>query len=182
MPEFRNGKKTARNLPVRVTDTDGEAYVIDGECDEAIEKLRGKSSRSPVEHHMNERTLRRLNTLQDCYAHKVVGTVYARTGQPDIICCYKGRMYCLEGKTRNPRWNKSIFSDVRPHQRAALVAWNQAQARIGIYSSPDEAVAILEAFLAAEASGMPDVHAYWIWCDQDGKPELHHVDTIQMRD
>lgn len=156
---------------------DGTFLEIDGVAKTVVAELKGKGKSSPKEHLINKKACDALNAIEGCHAHKVVGTVYSRTGQPDIICCYKGQMYALEGKMRNKL--ASPISIVKPHQRAALKEWCAAGARVGIYTTAEEAVKMLTAW-----DGSEDVlnDRFWLWYGIDGNEIWKYVDDIPTRD
>jgi len=83
--------------------------------------------------------LRWLNSLPDCKAINIHGSVYMERGTPDIIGCYKGRIFLFECKADK--------GSLRPDQVIRLKQWTNAGALALEIRSLDEAKnALWEAF------------------------------------
>jgi hypothetical protein len=162
------------NKSKRVVDSDGRSNEITADVISEINGLRGKGKSSPRENPMNDKAREALLKVPGCHCYKVVGTVYGTTGQPDLFACYKGQLYCLEGKVRNPL--ATPIAGVRPNQRSTLKRWCAAGARIGVYTTPEEAVSMLEAW---DAFGKD--HTFWLWYGAEGNRIWKHVDEIEMK-
>jgi hypothetical protein len=167
--------KPFRHKQARAVLEDGTSLEIDGKTKTVVAELKGRSKSSPKEHTINKKACDLLNSIEGCHAHKVVGTVYSTTGQPDIIACFRGQMFALEGKVRNKL--VTPIGNVRPNQRAALKEWCAAGARVGIYTTPEEAVSMLTAW--GDSGSHED---FWLWYGNEGNAIWKHVDDIPTRD
>lgn len=92
----------------------------------------------PTEKSIVKGILDYLNRLPYCRAIKMQGT-YRRGGEPDIFCCYKGRMVLLEVKRPG---NKPTML-----QEATLGMWHEAGAVTAVVYSVDDVKKVLEAIL-----------------------------------
>ena len=90
----------------------------------------------PTEKSIVKSILEYLKTVPKCRAIKMQGT-YRRGGEPDIFCCYKGRMVLLEAKRPG---NKPTML-----QEATLKMWAEAGAVAAVVYSVDDVKEILEA-------------------------------------
>lgn len=72
-----------------------------------------------------------LNSLLECKAINIHGSVYMERGTPDIIGCYKGRMFLFECKADK--------GSLRPDQVIRLRQWKEAGALALEIRSLDEA-------------------------------------------
>jgi Holliday junction resolvase len=79
--------------------------------------------------------LRWLNSLPGCKAINIHGSVYMERGTPDIIGCYKGRMFLFECKTD--------IGQLRPDQIIRLQQWRRSGAAAVEIRSLDQAKEIL---------------------------------------
>jgi Holliday junction resolvase len=68
--------------------------------------------------------------------HKVVGGVYGRRGEPDLIGCIRGRCFAFEVKRPGNKPTKL--------QLARLVEWNRADAITGVVYSASKVVEALK--------------------------------------
>lgn len=89
------------------------------------------------------RTLRALRQLPQTYAVKNHGGMYGRGGQPDIIGCHCGRLFAIEGKLPG--------QSLRVRQRVELARWARAGARVGRFTTVDEALAIVQGGQSGQA-------------------------------
>lgn len=89
----------------------------------------------PTEKSITRRIITYLNKLPGCRAMKFPGTIH-RHGEPDIFCCYRGRMVLLEVKRPGEK--------PTPLQAATLAKWQQAGAVAEVVRSVEEVKKILE--------------------------------------
>ena len=80
---------------------------------------------------LQKRILHDLNAHKDCKAIALHGDVYQERGTPDILGCFRGRMFLLELKTG--RGTVSKIQDLR------LFQWARAGAVIAV-ARPDFSV------------------------------------------
>lgn len=71
-----------------------------------------------------------LNKLPGCKAINIHGNVYTERGTPDIIGCYKGRMFLIETKNSEGR--------LRPDQEIRIQQWKDAGAVVRVMKSKQE--------------------------------------------
>jgi len=93
--------------------------------------------------------VKRFRALPDSYARKTHGSAYSR-GWPDVIACYRGRMFALEVKRPG---GKASLLQLREVQR-----WHDAGAIAGVVTSWDEVRKLALAdglFLSAEDWPVP---------------------------
>lgn len=90
----------------------------------------------PTEKSIVKNILDYLNTLPACRAIKFQGTIN-RKGEPDIFCCYKGRMVLFEVK--RPGNKPTVL------QSATLKQWATAGAVAEVVYSVDDVKKVLEA-------------------------------------
>lgn len=72
-----------------------------------------------------------LNKQPECKCIKIHGSMYTELGTPDIIGCYKGRMFAFEVKM--PGKEKTITKI----QKFRLEEWMRSGAIVGMVSSID---------------------------------------------
>ena len=77
---------------------------------------------------------RYLDKLPGCYVVKTHGSIYG-AGQPDLLGCYKGRMFALEVKRPGRRPTKL--------QQAVLKKWEAAGAIAAVVTSVEEVKELL---------------------------------------
>ena len=77
---------------------------------------------------------RYLDKLPECYVIKTHGSVYV-AGQPDLLGCYKGRMFALEVKRPGGKPTKL--------QQAVLKKWEAAGAIAAVVTSVEEVKELL---------------------------------------
>ncbi len=90
----------------------------------------------PTEKSIVKGILEYLNNLPRCRAIKMQGNIN-RAGEPDIFCCYKGRMVLFEAKRPG---NKPTLL-----QEATLKMWAEAGAVVAVVYSVDDVKKLLEA-------------------------------------
>lgn len=90
----------------------------------------------PTEKSIVKGILEYLNKLPGCKAIKFQGTIN-RAGEPDIFCCYKGKMLLFEVKRPG---NKPTML-----QEATLGMWHEAGAVTAVVYSVDDVKKVLEA-------------------------------------
>jgi len=81
------------------------------------------------------RVLAELNSWPQCQAIKRHGSIYSRAGDPDILGCYRGRMFALEAKAPGKKPS--------PIQRKRLREWRDAGAVSGRFDSLDHALELV---------------------------------------
>ncbi|MEE8115195.1 MAG: hypothetical protein V3T23_12690 [Nitrososphaerales archaeon] len=91
--------------------------------------------KSPREVAITQAILKRLNKRDGCYARKTHGGYYSAT-HLDIYGCDKGRMFVLEVKRPGKKLTRL--------QEIELLKWEAVGAIVGVPTSVDEAVGILE--------------------------------------
>ena len=79
--------------------------------------------------------LKWLNSLPGCKAINIHGSVYMERGTPDIIGCYKGKMFLFECKTD--------IGKLRPDQVLRLQQWRKAGASAIEIRSLEQAKVVL---------------------------------------
>ena len=92
----------------------------------------------PTEKSIVKSILEYLKTVPKCRAIKMQGTIN-RAGEPDIFCCYKGRLVLFEVKRPG---NKPTML-----QAAVLRKWREAGAVTAVVYSVDDAKKVLEGIL-----------------------------------
>lgn len=100
-------------------------------------------SASTPEGRITEKILRHLNARSMCVARKVVASAMNRKGEPDIDCVFMGRAVKLEVK--QPGTEHAIVAAVTPLQRRRLLDYAGAGALVGVVTSVDETIALLDA-------------------------------------
>lgn len=88
-----------------------------------------------------DKILRWLNAQPRTVAHKIHGTAYGSSGEPDIDCVSRGRAIKLEVKT--PGTEASIRRRVTKLQRSRLRAYANAGALAAVVVSLDEVQAMI---------------------------------------
>lgn len=81
-----------------------------------------------------DRAIKKLNQLQFCRAEKLHGSAWGHQ-RLDVLCCYKGQLFYLEGKRPGRR--------ATPKQEATMMAWRKAGAVCEVFTSAEEAVNIV---------------------------------------
>lgn len=76
-----------------------------------------------------------LNSLAECKAINIHGGVYTEKGTPDIIGCYRGRMFAFEAKAKNGRLARI--------QAVRLEQWALTGAIVGVIYSLDDVKQLL---------------------------------------
>jgi sulfite reductase beta subunit-like hemoprotein len=89
-----------------------------------------------LERQITTAILRALNKLPGCYARKTFGGAYGGAGWPDIVACYKGRLFMLEVKRPGGK--------ATPLQLRELERWAATGARCRIVTSVFEAMEFVE--------------------------------------
>ena len=92
----------------------------------------------PTEKSITKSILTYLNSIKGCRAVKMQGTIN-RAGEPDVFCCYKGRLVLFEVKRPG---NKPTML-----QEATLGMWHEAGAVTAVVYSVDDVKKVLEAIL-----------------------------------
>lgn len=86
---------------------------------------------------LSKRIVNVLNAIPGCHAEKRwTGGTFSRVGASDITGCYHGRRFELETKLPGEK--------TRIAQQRYLEAWARAGAYIGVVTSTEEAVNIVE--------------------------------------
>ncbi len=89
----------------------------------------------PTEKSIVQSILYYLNNLPKCRAIKFQGTI-RKHGEPDIFCCYHGRMILLEVKRPD--------GEPTPLQEVTLQLWRNAGAVAEVVSSVNDVKKILD--------------------------------------
>ena len=92
----------------------------------------------PTEKSITKSILTYLNSIKGCRAVKMQGTIN-RAGEPDVFCCYKGRLVLFEVKRPG---NKPTML-----QEATLGMWHEAGAVTAVVYSVDDVKKVLEGIL-----------------------------------
>lgn len=71
-----------------------------------------------------------------CECSKIHGDQYQERGVPDILGCYKGRMFAIEAKRPGKEKNLSAY------QRLKLKRYKKAGARTGVATTVEQALKI----------------------------------------
>lgn len=89
----------------------------------------------PTEKSIVQSILYYLNNLPKCRAIKFQGTI-RKHGEPDIFCCYHGRMILLEVKRPD--------GEPTPLQAGTMAKWRQAGAVAEVVRSIEDVKKVLE--------------------------------------
>jgi len=77
-----------------------------------------------------------LNSLPNCKAIKLHGSVYTIRGTPDVICCYRGHTILIEAKTPDGSRSES--------QKYQMELWQEADATVAVCRSVKEVKSLIK--------------------------------------
>lgn len=102
----------------------------------------------PLEKEVVKSILNYIKDLQKkgvpIYASKTHGGAFGNAGQPDVFCCYRGKMFVFEVKRPGKE------NTVTPRQRKMLRNWADAGAVVGIVTSKDQVSEVLKSWTKSE--------------------------------
>ena len=88
------------------------------------------------ETHLQQRAVRAINRASETRA--IRARLVGRVGFPDVLGCQRGRMFTLEAKL--PGQERRLTK----MQERELALWGEAGAIVGVFTSVEEALGLLE--------------------------------------